>query len=129
MPLRLTGRQLDVMRLLWDRGEMAVAEVQEALSAEVPLAYSTVATVLSRLEKRGLVQHRQEGRTYYFRPSVSETGVVQEVVDRLFHGSPSQLVSHLLESQALTAEELQRIRELIEAYERPKSRRRGKSNR
>ncbi len=82
MPPRLTGHQLAIMRLLWDRGEMTVADVQRELDSDPKPAYSTVATVLGRLEKRGLGQHREQGRTYCFAPAVSESGVVREVVDR-----------------------------------------------
>lgn len=117
MPLRLTGQQLAIMRLLWDRGEMSVADVQQALPSHPRPAYSTVATVLGRLEKRGLVRHRQEDRTYYFSAVVSESGVVQEVVDRVFGGSSSALVSHLLETQELPPDELDRIKQLIRDYE------------
>lgn len=118
MPLRLTGQQLAIMRLLWDRGEMTVAEVQESLEGDGKHAYSTVATMLGRLEKRGLVRHRAEGRTYHFSPAVSETGVVREVVDRVFGGSASALVSHLLENEELGDSELSAIKKMIAEHER-----------
>jgi predicted transcriptional regulator len=92
-----------------------VAEVHQALADS---AYTTIATLLSRLEARGLVQHREEGRTYYYRPAVSETGVVQEVVDHVFGGSPLQLVSHLLESEDFTSDELDQLEKLIEDHKR-----------
>jgi BlaI family penicillinase repressor len=117
MPLRLTGQQLAIMRLLWDRGEMTVADVQESLTGRDKPAYSTVATVLGRLEKRGLVRHRAEGRTYHFSPAVSETGVVREVVDRVFGGSATALVSHLLENEELVQGELEQIKQLIREHE------------
>lgn len=108
------------MRVLWDRGEATVAEVQESLDVERPLAYSTVATVISRLEKRGLVEHRAEGRIYYYRPLVSEQGLgksmVGELVERVFGGSPAELVSHLLDSDQVDARELNRIRQLIRSH-------------
>lgn len=117
MPLRLTGQQLAIMRLLWDRGELTVADVQRLLDGTSKPAYSTIATMLGRLEKRGLVRHRVEGRTYHFSPAVSETGVVREVVDRVFGGSATALVSHLLENEELEADELQAIKELIQSHE------------
>ena len=124
MPLRLTGQQLAIMRLLWDRGEMTVADVQRSLGADNSPAYSTIATMLGRLEKRGLVRHRAEGRTYHFSPAVSETGVVREVVDRVFGGSASALVSHLLENEELDRGELEEIKQLIRDHKQP-----GKSKR
>jgi len=118
MPLRLTGQQLAIMQLLWERGELTVAEVQEALGGCTKPAYSTVATVLGRVEKRGLVQHRQEDRTYFYSASVSETGVVKDFVDKVFGGITAELVSHLLENEQLPATELERIKQLIRNYEK-----------
>ncbi|MFN9717340.1 MAG: BlaI/MecI/CopY family transcriptional regulator [Planctomycetota bacterium] len=118
MPLRLTGHQLDIMRLLWDHGEMTVADVQQGLNSDPIPAYSTVATVLGRLEKRGLINHRQEDRTYYYFATVSEASVVRQVVDRVFGGSTSALVSHLLGAEELSTKELERIKQLIRDYEK-----------
>ena len=75
--MKLAGRQLAVMRLLWQRREATVAEVQQALETDPPLAYSTVATVLSRMERKGLITHRVEDRQYYYRAVVSEVGANQ----------------------------------------------------
>lgn len=127
MPLRLTGHQLAIMRLLWERGEMTVAEVQESLKSLPKPAYSTVATVLGRLEKRGVVRHRQEDRTYFYSAAVSETGVVREIVDRVFGGSTSALVSHLLDTQEVPSDELARIKQLIRDYEKAHRSGTGKS--
>ena len=60
--MKLGGRQLAVMRVLWESGEATVADVQAQLGLDPPLAYSTVATVLSRMERKGLVTHRVEDR-------------------------------------------------------------------
>lgn len=117
MPLKLSGRQLAIMQVLWDKGESTVADVQSALPIKPPLAYSTVATVLARMKKKGLVRHREEGRTYYYRAAVSEGGVVGDIVNRVFGGSPSELVSHLLETSQVDAEELDRIKTLIREHE------------
>ncbi len=120
--MKLGGRQLAIMQVLWDRGEATVAEVQELLDLERPLAYSTVATVISRMEQKGLVTHRAEGRVFYYRPAVSEDGVgesmVGELVERIFGGSPSELVSHVLQSDQVDSGELDRIRQFVRQYER-----------
>jgi BlaI family penicillinase repressor len=122
--VKLGGRQLAIMRVLWERGEATVAEIQDLLDVERPLAYSTVATVLSRMEQKGLVTHRAADRVYYYQPAVSqsETGesIVGELVERVFGGSPSELVNHLLSSEQVDAEELQRIKELVEEYDQRK---------
>lgn len=109
------------MQVLWDRGEATVAQVQDSLDLERPLAYSTVATVISRMQQKGLITHRAEGRVFHYQPTVSEDGVgssmVGELVERIFGGSPSELVSHLLESDQVDAGELKRIKELVRQHE------------
>ena len=122
MAQRLTGRQLAIMQALWDRGEATVAQVQEALaSSEQPLAYTTIATLLGRLEKRGLVRHRSEGRTFVYVSAVSQecvsSSLVGDLLGRLFDGRPSQLVSYLLEHEELDQGELSRIKALLAEHE------------
>ena len=118
----LTELQLAVRRVLWVRGEATVVEVQDTLHGERPLALTTVATLLSRLEKRGVVAYRQEGRTYVYRALVTEDAVrasmVSELAEQLFHGDVTGLVSQLLTSAEVGAEDLAKVRELVEARER-----------
>jgi BlaI family transcriptional regulator, penicillinase repressor len=119
--VKLIGRQLAIMRLLWAHGEATVAQIQALLSASRPLAYSTVATVLSRMERKGLVEHRAEDRVFYYRAAVSQNSAGQtligDLVKRLFDGSPAELVNHLLDSEQVDAEELQRIQKLVQQHE------------
>ena len=119
--VKLSGRQLAIMRALWEHGEATVAGLQVLLGVEPPLAYSTVATVLSRMEKKGLVTHRCEDRVYYYQAAVSEDRagqtLVGEFVERIFGGSPSELVNHLLDSDQVDAKELQRIKTLVQEHE------------
>ncbi len=115
--MKLGGRQLAMMRVLWQHGEASVAEVQEQLGVDPPLAYSTVATVLSRMERKGLITHRVEDRQYYYRPLVTQDGagqsIVGELVDRVFGGSPAELVNHLLASDQIDQDELERIKKAV----------------
>ena len=133
MSTQLSGRQLAIMRVLWERGEATVAGVQEALDLERPLAYSTVATVMSRMEKKGLITHRAEARVFYYRPVLTEdrvgSSMVGDLVERVFGGSPSQLVSHLLASDHVDASELERIKRLVSQHKNEKPRRRKKGGR
>jgi len=121
-PLELSELQLAVMRVLWQQKKAAVAEVQEALKAERDLALTTVATVLTRLEKAGLVAHRASGRHYLYRPLVSEEEVRRSMVsvlaERLFEGDVAALVSHLVNAREIEPGDLARVRQLIEAKER-----------
>jgi len=122
MGYRLHGRQMAIMRVLWKRGESTVAEVQNELEVERPLAYSTVATVLARMERKGLVAHRAEGRTFVYRAAVTEDGVgtsvLADLIETVFGGSPTAMVSHLLRSCEVDSRELRRIRQLVEQHER-----------
>ena len=119
--MKLSGRQLAVMRVLWEHGEATVAELQSLLKIDPPLAYSTVATVLSRMAQKGLVAHRAEDRVFHYRPAMSQDQagqtMVGEFVERIFKGSPSKLVNHLLDSDQVDAEELHRIKEMIQEHE------------
>jgi BlaI family penicillinase repressor len=116
-PAHLTDLQLAIVRVLWERGECSVVEVQEALAAERPLAQTTVATILSRLEKRGLVRHRTEGRHFIYAATVTEPQVrrsmVSELTDLLFDGRPAALISHLLASRDIRSGDLDEVKRLL----------------
>ncbi len=120
--IELSELQLAVMRVLWQRSQATVAEVQEALEPERGLALTTVATVLTRLEKARLVAHRPAGRHYVYRPLVSEEEVrrsmVSALAERLFEGDVAALVSHLVSAREIEPGDLARVRKLIEAKER-----------
>ena len=110
--------QLAIMRVLWQRGEAAAAEVHEALLAERCLAPTTIATMLTKMERKGVVDHRAEGRRFVYRPTVSEPQVrrsmVGELTERLFGGDRVALVSHLLAEHDLDAAELDELRRLTD---------------
>ena len=114
----LTDLQMALMEVLWDRGEATVADVQASLLEERGLAMTTVATLLSRLEKRGVVAHRNEGRQYVFKPLVSRDVVCDSMVsaltDRLFQGDVTALLSHLLTESAISPGDLAQVRKMIE---------------
>lgn len=123
---QLSDLQMAIMRVLWDRGEATSAEVHEALYPERGLAPTTVATVVSRLAKKGIIDYRQDGRQHIYHAAVSEGEVrrsmVGELVDRVFGGNPAALVSHLLTESALTPDELARLQALAEATDDPEDR-------
>jgi predicted transcriptional regulator len=117
---QLTELQIAVMRVLWDRGEASAAEITEALRDDRGLAYTTVATVLSRLEKRGIVGHETRQRQYVFRALVSEAEVrhsmVQEMTERLFQGDVAEMMSHLLTGREVSPGDLERMKALLEEH-------------
>jgi len=115
----LTGLQLSIMDVLWDTGEATTQDVWHALNRERTLALTTVATLLSRLERKEVLTHRREGRQYVYRATVTRSEVrrskVRELTENLFGGDPGALLSHLVRSDEFDREELDRIREMIDA--------------
>jgi len=115
MEIRFTERELDIMAVLWSRGPSTVAEVQEALEDE--LAYNTVLTMLKVMEGKGYVSRTPEGRAHRYAAEV-ERGAAGEsalgrVTERLFGGSPEQLLVQLVDKD-LDAEEIRRMRDLLD---------------
>jgi predicted transcriptional regulator len=117
----LTDLQSAIMRVLWDRGEATVADIHAALQPERGLALTTIATLLSRLEKRGIVKHRTQSRQYVYYPKVSERDVrrtmVADLSERLFDGDVAELVSHLLNAREMSPGDLERVKDLIASHE------------
>lgn len=118
---RLGDLQLAIMRELWRRGEASVTDVHAALAEPRGLAPTTIATMLRKLEEKGAVTHRAEGRKFIYRPAVSEAAVrrtmVGELTERLFRGEVTTLVSHLLAEHEVDAEELERLKSVIARHE------------
>ena len=114
---QLTALQLSILRVLWDRGEATVTDIWEALHEERGLAQTTLATMLSRLERRGVVTHRTQARQFVYRALVTESEVrhsmVSELTSRLFEGDVPALVSHLLTAQDVSPGDRNRIREML----------------
>jgi len=114
----LGARQHAIMTVLWRKGEASVAEVHAELLDDEQRALTTVATMLSKMEDKGVVASRREGRQLVYRPLVSEDEVRRSMVgsltDTLFGGRPSELVTHLLDEHALSTSDLERLRRLIE---------------
>src|SRR5437867_12349636 len=108
----LGDRELDVMGVLWDIGSGTVAEVRDRLPAS--LAYTTVLTILRNLEAKELVSHETEGKAHRYFPRVAQRAArrsaLTRLVDKLFHGSPEQLIAQLVEDEGLSADDLRRIR-------------------
>lgn len=104
-------RELDVIGVLWALGSGTVAEVRDELP--VPLAYTTVLTILRNLEEKGFVSHEAEGRAHRYFARIAKkdarTTLVGRLVDKLFHGSTEQLLVHLVQDRKLTTDDLTRI--------------------
>jgi predicted transcriptional regulator len=116
---QLTSLQLAVLRELWERKEATVTELWETLHGERPLAPTTLATIISRLERRGVVTHRTQARQFVYRANVTEQEVqhsmVNELTSSLFEGDVPALVNHLLTEQDVSPGDLERIRAMIDS--------------
>jgi BlaI family transcriptional regulator, penicillinase repressor len=116
----VTDRELEIMKVLWVRERASVREVQEDLNrAAGPVAYSTVQTLLNIMEeKKGLVRHIVEGRTFVYIPKKSSERTIRELtkrfVDRVFDGALDRVMVALLGSKSPTPEELDRLRAMID---------------
>jgi BlaI family transcriptional regulator, penicillinase repressor len=125
MPKRhqLTELQLAILRVIWDKGQATVQDIWEALHPERGLAQTTVATMLSRLERRGVVKRRAtpQSRQYHYRAAVTEQEVqhsmVGELTERLFDGDVTALVQHLLSGEDMRPGDIAKIRDMIERVE------------
>ena len=113
----LGDRELDVMGVLWDLGSGTVTEVRDKLPAD--LAYTTVLTILRNLEAKELVYHSSEGKAHRYFPQIARQAArrnaISKIVDKLFHGSPQQLIAQLVEDEKLSPDDLKRIRALLSA--------------
>jgi len=115
--------QMAVLNVLWIRHPATVTEVLAALPAERKPAYTTVLTVLRNLEKRGLVRHETAdgARMFRYRPLVTAQDVrddiLQDVLNRLFAGSPAVLIKHLLETEGLSLAELKDLQRALRLQE------------
>lgn len=113
----LTEAQREIMEIVWAREEATVSEVRDALSERRKLARNTVQTMIVRLEEKGWLKHREEGRTFIYsanRPrKVSLGAKVAQMVDRMFAGSAEEMVTALIEYRGLSPDEAERIREMI----------------
>jgi len=114
----LTELQLVILRVIWTRGEATTQDVHDDLASTRALAPTTVSTLLSRLEKKGVLAHRRVGRQHVYRALVTEGQVrrskVRDLTEALFGGDPAALVSHLVRSDEIDEAELAKIRRLLE---------------
>ena len=116
---RLGDLQLRIMQILWAREEATVAEVFDELGKGADLAYTTVSTMLRKMEARGLITHRSEGRSFVYRAKVASEAVsrsmIDHLVDRMFEGNLTAAVNHLLTTREVSREELKALERLIAA--------------
>ena len=127
LPATLTPVQLEIMNLVWDRGEATVTDVWQGLLEEREISRGSVQTMLIRLEEKGWIEHREVGQAFLYRArfprDFTQKQMVRDLADRVFGGSTEGLLCSLLDDCGLSKAEAQRLRELIDSAERKRRRR------
>jgi predicted transcriptional regulator len=114
--LHLTQRELDIMGVLWNRGEATVTEVRDQIDPD--LSYTSISSMIRTLELKGYVSHRRgEGKTHVYFPVIEAEkageSVLKRVLDRVYGGSPIKLLAHLVDQKKISEKELARMRDLL----------------
>ena len=113
----LTEQELEIMKVIWERGKATVRDVYESLLERRKIAYTTVMTMMNILEQKKYLRKSAEDRAYIYRPAKPKKqvikGMVREFVDRVFNGSAEPLLVHLIEDRKLTNKELDEIARMI----------------
>ena len=120
-----TERELEILKVLWDRGEATVRDVYEELRPRLPIVQNTVQAFLRTMEEKGLVRHRLEGRTFIYQPTYQRQQTTQRLAEQLltraFDGAMDQLVQSVLSLRQPTKDELARLEELLAEAKAKKS--------
>ena len=118
----LTQAELRVMNVLWKKDQATVQQVLEAMPEKLNLAYNSVLTTIRVLENKGYLKHKKDGRAHIYEPVIAQAEAtrseVRHLVSRFFGNSQQLLLLNLLEEQNFDAEELKRLRQILQASER-----------
>jgi len=120
--LKPTAGELEILRVLWERGPATVREVHGELSRAKDVGYTTVLKLMQIMTAKGFVRRNQEQRAHVYEAcqpaEKTKRALAGDVLQRVFEGSASQLMMHALEGQRTSREELERLRRLLDDYER-----------
>jgi BlaI family penicillinase repressor len=114
----MSPAETEILRLVWQLDEATVQQICDSLPAKRNIVYKTVQTLLRRLEDKGYLKHKIEGKAHVFFPAIERDDVVKRTVvdflDRLFGGDPRPLMQFLAEDGRIDSEDIERLRNLIE---------------
>ena len=117
-----TPSELEILRVLWERGPSTVREVHEALSASKPIGYTSVLKFMQIMTAKGTVRRNEEQRAHVYEAvqpaEKTKRQLAGDVLQRVFGGSASQLMMHALAGRKTSREEIEAIRRLLNEYER-----------
>ena len=118
-----TDRELEALKVLWDRGEATVRDLADAMNADAvehggdELAYTTVLSLLQVMEQKGLVTHRREGKAYVYVPRAERQSTIRRMVrsflEKVFDGAVDEYLVHALEAKRLSADELDQLEAML----------------
>jgi BlaI family penicillinase repressor len=113
----LTAQQLEIMKIVWERGDATVRDVYEALRRQRAIAYTTVMTTMKTMEARGHLKKRVNGRAFVYQAVEPQNNALRRIVgdflDRVFNGSTAPLLAHLVEARRLSQQDLDRTARMI----------------
>jgi predicted transcriptional regulator len=116
-----TPAEVEILGILWDRGPSTVREVHERLGAERSVGYTGILKLLQNMHGKGLVHRNQDGQAHIYEarePTRMKRQLLGDLVQRVFAGSASQLVLHLLEDEKATPQDIEEIRRMLAAHQR-----------
>ncbi len=116
-----SGRELEILKILWDTPWASVREVHERMCPDGELAYNTVQTLLRIMDEKGLVTHQLRGRTFVYRSKHSRDREMSRLLDKVFDGALDQFVVSLLKSKNHSAGELKKLERIIADAHRRKN--------
>lgn len=115
----LTRQELEIMKIVWEQGAATVKDVCESMSKIKPIAYTTILTLMSILEEKGVLVHTKSGRAYVYRPLLSRRQAtrnqIQDILARFFDGCPEKLIENVLEDEMELPELSATVRDLLES--------------
>jgi BlaI family transcriptional regulator, penicillinase repressor len=117
-----TAGELEILRVLWEQGPSTVRAVHDALRRDKDVGYTTVLKLMQIMTAKGTVRRNQEQRAHVYEACQPEEktkrALAGDVLQRVFQGSASQLMMHALEGRRTSREELDKLRDLLDNYER-----------
>ena len=108
-----SGRELEILKILWDTGPLSVREVHDRMCPDGELAFNTVQTLLRIMDEKGLVAHARRGRTFVYRPRHTREREMSRLLDKVFDGALDQFVVSLLKTKSASAGELKQLERII----------------
>ncbi len=109
-----TDKEIEILKILWEIGEGSVRDVVDRMAPDRSVHFNTVQTQLRIMDRKGLVQHRREGRTLIYRPVYTRKQEVSRFLEQVFDGSVNDLVLNMLSAETLNPETLDELEKLIQ---------------